>query len=90
MSKILLTISLLASTLPANAATWRCNTSWNGYQCGWFYSQQELYERGQDAAVRALEYYSRGGTRRPPANVCNAALEAGVENDILWSYGCRV
>ena len=28
--------------------------------------------------------------RHPPVNVCNAALEAGVENDILRSYGCRV
>jgi hypothetical protein len=78
--------AILAGTASqSNAALWRCTTNY----CGWVYSEQELYERGQRDAIRELDYNSRGGTRRASDRACKAAIEAGVDNDLAWSYGCR-
>jgi hypothetical protein len=86
-------ISLLIST-PVAAAEYRCRhycPYWNQCysSCSWFYTEQELYERGMANAERNLDYNSQGGTRRPSAGACTRALEAGVENSVRWSYGCR-
>jgi hypothetical protein len=91
---VLALAAILAGTAsPSNAAQWRCTTSYNGNtsssHCGWVYSQQELYERGQRNAVRELDYNSAGGTRRPSDRACKEAIERGVENDLASSYGCR-
>jgi hypothetical protein len=77
---------------PASAAQWRCSTSYNGRsfsRCGWVYSPQELYERGQENALRELDSNSAGGARRPSDRACKNAIERGVENDLASSYGCR-
>jgi hypothetical protein len=87
-----LLMAILAGTASqSNAAQWRCTTNYNGYgsSCGWVYSEQELYERGQRNAIRELDYNSRGGTRRASDRACKAAIEAGVDNDLASSYGCR-
>jgi hypothetical protein len=89
-----LVMAILAGTAcQSNAAQWRCTTNYNGYgsssHCGWVYSEQELYERGQRNAIRELDYNSRGGTRRASDRACKAAIEAGVDNDLASSYGCR-
>ena len=86
--------AILAGTASqSNAAQWRCTTNYNGSgsssHCGWVYSEQELYERGQRNAIRELDYNSRGGTRRASDRACKAAIEAGVDNDLASSYGCR-
>jgi hypothetical protein len=69
-----LVMAILAGTASqSNAAQWRCTTNYNGYgsssHCGWVYSEQELYERGQRNAIRELDYNSRSGTRRPATAV---------------------
>jgi hypothetical protein len=83
---------ILATATSANAATWRCNTSCDRWscssQCGWVYSEQELYERGMARAGRVLDSYNRNGMR-PSENACTAALESGMENSVRKSYGCR-
>jgi hypothetical protein len=95
MKKLMFALAILASVAtPVGAAEYRCTTYCpTGNQCysrcAWFYAEQELYERGQRAAESNLDYYSQNGTRRPPANACIRALEAGVDNDTRMSYGCR-
>jgi hypothetical protein len=84
-------LALLITLLPADAATWVCNASGNRWssqtQCGWVYSEQELYERGIARAGRALQNYNLNGMR-PPYNACTAALESGMDNSVRKSYGC--
>jgi hypothetical protein len=78
-----LTVSLLAA-IPVAAAEYRCQTYcpyWNQCysRCAWFYSEQEIYERGMAAAERNLDYNSQGGTRmdrRPPLS--SIALSFGL------------
>jgi hypothetical protein len=91
MVKFILAMAILAGAAsPSSAAQWRCTTDYyNTTSCGWVYSPQELYERGQANAIRNLDYNSAGGRRRPSDRACKAAIEAGVENDLAWSYGCR-
>lgn len=91
---IIALITLAALTVPANAAEYRCRSYCPTYnqcfsRCAWFYSEQELYERGQVAAERGLDFNSRGGTRRASPLACQNALEAGVDPDVMESYGCR-
>jgi len=90
MVKFVLAMAILAGAAsPSSAAQWRCTTNYGTISCGWVYDPQELDERGQANAVRDLDYNSAGGTRRPSDRVCKAAIEAGVDNDLAWSYGCR-
>lgn len=91
--KTIILLTILGLTLPANAAEWRCVSSYNygssQSRCGWVMSAQERYERGQANAERNLDHNSQGGTRRASDRACKAAIEAGVENDVASSYGCR-
>ena len=90
MVKFVLAMAILAGAAsPSSAAQWRCTTNYNTISCGWVYDPQELYERGQANAIRNLDYNSAGGRRRPSDRACKAAIEAGVDNDLAWSYGCR-
>jgi len=98
MSKLVFALALTAFAVPANAAEWRCsgtnyygswNQSYSSSRCGWVYSDQELYARGQRRAVEELGYNSHGGSRRASDRACKNAIESGVENDLASSYGCR-
>jgi len=90
---VLATTVLVGGASTANAAEWRCSTSFNGNtsssSCGWVYTQQELYELWQRKAIRELDYNSAHGRRRPSDRACKEAIEAGVENELASSYGCR-
>jgi hypothetical protein len=90
MRKLIFASAMLASLSTAShAAQLQCGTTYGWYRCREVYSDQELYERGQAAAERNLDYNSRGGTRRPSSGACNRAIESGMDPDDIRSYGCR-
>jgi hypothetical protein len=89
---LLATVTVLVATA-ADARVWRCTSNCAGgsctSSCAWFYSEQERYQQGQNAAGQALDFYSGGGMRRPPERVCTNGLESGIDPDVLRSYGCK-
>jgi hypothetical protein len=94
MRKLVFAMAMLGAVAsPSVAAEWRCSTSCSGNscssRCGWVYSQQELYEAGQNRGIRNLDYNTQGGTRRPSDAACTAAIESGADPDVIRSYKCQ-
>jgi hypothetical protein len=97
MRTILLAYIFSVLTLTnASAAETQCRSICDYYQCftrcRQVYSLQELYERNQYNSERELDYRRRDqghGSRYRLDNACTRALEAGVDPELMTSYGCR-
>jgi len=97
MRKFAFVLIAAAISTTANAAEWRCyggtgyywNQTYSSSRCGWVYSDEESYRLNRNRAVEELDRNSLGGSRRASDRACKAAIEAGVENDLASSYGCR-